>query len=297
MKRPSNYIKIFILFCLPINTALAGEIFSSGFESGSLDAGAKQQNGFFWGVGKNTSVSTTNSNTGSYSLKLTYLIKNDNGYSNSEQPFELGGNYPELWLKYDLYVPSNYYHEANPSNPVTAKNNKGLANIWGGSSGGAGRNGPKLATHFFPTGTQGASNIVAYASARQSGDIALQRNWNNDDGVGYFMTPNDEGHWMTVVLHLKYATIANNDGVYEIWKTDWQGKTTQMINIHDGNWYSTQDDGSPATGFDKGYLLGWANAGYAKETIFYIDNITFSTTPLTDDYVAAPKPPTIISSN
>ena len=45
---------------------------------------------------------------------------------------------------------------------------------------------------------------------------------------------------MTIVIHVKYASIANNDGVYEMWKTNWQGNTVKMMNVHNGRWYGTK---------------------------------------------------------
>ena len=45
---------------------------------------------------------------------------------------------------------------------------------------------------------------------------------------------------MTIVIHVKYASISNNDGVAEVWKTNWQGNTVKLHNIHNGSWYGNQ---------------------------------------------------------
>ena len=102
---------------------------------------------------------------------------------------------------------------------------------------------------------------------------------------------------MTIVIHMKYATIVNNDSVCETWKTDWQGNTTKLIDIHNGPWYATMPNSTEsATGFDKGYLLGWANFGFDSNTYLYIDNFKSSTLPLINA-LAPPNPPLLFSSN
>jgi hypothetical protein len=45
-------------------------------------------------------------------MGLRYVFGPDkyNEDSWSEQRFDLGGNYSDLWIKYDLYIPSNFHH-------------------------------------------------------------------------------------------------------------------------------------------------------------------------------------------
>jgi len=291
--QPWLALKIFILICLPFNTALAGKIFTDDFESGSLNIGKAQLNGFFWRTGSNATVSTENPKTGSYSLKFFYNGGGAGNPTRSEQAFYLGGNYPDIWIKYDLYAPSNYVHA-----PIKPTNNKSHVWLWAGDySCAKGREGPKLGSQWWEK-NGGESELVFYASGCVNGKITIQKNWlcstcsagKTNNGI----VKNDKGRWMTIVIHAKYATKANNDGVYELWKTNWQGATEKQIDIHDGAWYGTQPFSDlAARGFDEGYLLGAANSGFDQNTTLYIDNIEFSTSPLVADSVAAPKPPTI----
>ena len=141
-----------------------------------------------------------------------------------------------------------------------------------------------------------------FAKSYVQDKIVLNKNWNcstcGDGKSSHGIVTDDKGHWMTIVIHVKYASASNDDGITEVWKTNWHGDTEKLMNIHDGPWYSTAPDGTKARGFDQGYFLGWANSGFAEETVFYMDNVTFSTDPLSNDYVpvntAAPKPPTIM---
>ena len=297
IKWPLSYI-IFILSCISFNTALAGEIFSTGFESGSINAGEKLQNGFYFKASKNTSVSSENPKTGNYSLKFRFPAVGSEGnkYSSASRHFNLGGHYPDLWIKYDLYIPQNYTHR-NSGGPGSY-NNKFMM-LWAGTYDGANREGPIIGGHFWPNG-RGTSTLSAWAVARINGVVKLDKNWNcstcGDGKSSHGIVDEDKGHWMTLVIHTKYASISNNDGVYEVWKTNWRGETEKLINIHNGPWYATKPNSNePARGFDQGYLLGWANSGFVEETVLYMDNLTFSTTPLTNDYayVASPKPPSV----
>lgn len=304
----TNYISGKHLFMLKIfaalltlifvsNTVNAGEIYSTGFESGNR----QNSNGFTWGSGKRTDVSSEKSKTGNYSLKFRFPAVGSEGnkYSDAEQRFKLGGHYPELWIKYDLYIPQNYYHR-NSGGPTTY-NNKFLM-LWAGSYQPDNREGPLIGAHYWPR-SDGSSNVNAFASATVNGKIVFNgKHWNcsacgsGDGADSNGITKDDLGHWMTIVLHVKYASKSNNDGVYELWKTNWRGETNKLFNIHDGPWYATMPNSTQAArGFDQGYLLGWANSGFVNETVLYIDNITFSTTPLSSNYVpdntANPKPP------
>lgn len=78
----------------------------------------------------------------------------------------------------------------------------------------------------------------------------------------------DAGKWMEVIVHVKIASSADNDGIIHVIKN---GK--DYLNVRNIGNYS--DKGTSY--LDSGYLLGWANSGYTEETTFYIDNIIFST--------------------
>jgi len=313
-----------MLFCLPFNTALAGEIFSTGFESG-LNGG----NGFSWQGSTNTTVSKENPNTGEYSLRFKFKASDKNAFAEHRfrlAPVNSGVFYPEIWIKYDLYIPANYNHRrVNPSN-TGLTNNKGFVWLWtdtGGSNNNYEhpREGPKIGGHIWANSKEdnGESRFALFSGARINGARINDTAWDcseskcNPGKSSHAILENDRGHWMTIVVHAKYATEAkyleamaadgsydrgDGDGVVEIWKTNWQGETIKLVDVHHGHWYGTQiGSAEPARGFNYGYLLGWANSGFNEDTILHIDNITFSTTPLVADYVSAPKPPTILVTN
>jgi len=240
----------------------------------------------------NVEVSNENPRTGNYSLRCAYPVENANGYSYGvEVDFFLADFYPDLWCKYDLFIPANYVHD--PNTQGNGDNNK-FYNVWAGTYDSADREGPSLLVQTNPT-----SDLVSLGVLTSFSQTA-NKEWScTTCGAGKMsncITQNDIGHWMTLVIHSKYATEAQylaqlaldgtyeydeGDGVFQIWKTDWEGNTSSRLNVQTGGWYGTRVDRvTPARGFDKGRFLGWCNAGFAEETVFYIDNVTFSTEPL-----------------
>lgn len=288
-----SYIKLIMLVCIPFNAALAVDIYSTDFESGSFTS----QNGFTWTSSVQTTISADQAKSGTYSLKFTFIGGADGTDAFSEQRFSLGGFYPELWISYDLYIPNNYYHRDSTG----SDNNKGLMKLWGGTYAPDTREGPLLGPSFWLNGG-GTSNSIVYAASRINGlDNVNNHHWDgpgntyHDPGsTSQAIKNNDKGHWMNIVIHAKYATIANNDGIFEAWKTDWQGNTVKLHDITNGAWYGTKPNSTePARGFDSGYLLGWANSGFDNDTFLYIDNITFSADSLNIGVSGpTPKPPT-----
>ncbi len=81
-----------------------GAFFADDFESGD---DSKTMNGFEWS-GNTVEVAMTPNGT----MGLKFAFGPDDLIEDSwrEQRFNLGADYPELWIKYDLYIPENFYH-------------------------------------------------------------------------------------------------------------------------------------------------------------------------------------------
>lgn len=247
----------------PVASPTVGQIFADDFESGDL---SRSQNGARWT--NSTATRAALSPNGTWALEFTYPADPEplpSGYEGSwsEQRFHLGSNYPDIWLAYDLYVPPNYLH------PNRA-NNKAFGYLFSGGYGNNELTGPLLATNFWPDGDTGESLMSHWY--RSPVLPAGRHLWPNDsawiDSRGIRLA--DRGTWLRIVIHAKYATAANNDGMYELWING-----AQKMRITNGDWYVPNQ-----LGFDQGYLLGWANSGFAQETKFYIDNIVFATNEL-----------------
>lgn len=255
-------------------TTQAGVIFQDGFEAGNL---ALRQNGFSWGSSKDAGASNERAKSGSYSLKFTFAGVTSGQDSFSEQRFNLGGNYTEIWMSYDLYIPANYVHRTQ----TDSSNNKGFLYLWSGDYNSP--SGPGMGPNLWPMNE--TTGPASYGTQYVWGPGWGKHFWS---AMPKAIESADLGKWVQIVAHYKYATSANNNGVAEIWKTR-DGVQTKLMGITNGDWYVP---GQP--GFDQGYLLGWANSGFSQTTIFYIDNVVVSTTPLIGK---VPNPPSSVSVN
>ena len=177
-------------------------------------------------------------------------------------------HYPQtndVWIKYDLYIPTNYVHQnaSRTNNKFLAVyrnpyNTLGFQVNWSIDANGSG--GSNLKVHRYRNSKE--ESIISPAGGKN------------------FLTANDRGKWVSIIAHVKPPTDANtNDGVMQMWKNG--------VNVC--NETNLDDYGGAGNNYtDELYLLGWANSGYAQETIFYIDNLIISDQPL----IAVPSSPT-----
>jgi len=253
--------------------AQAATIVEDGFEAGNL---ATSQNGFKWSDSTKTSVKAGVAKTGKYSLQFYYPANQ----SLAEQRIDLGGNYKDIWVSYDILIPANYYHTAGSTSP----NNKGFLYLWSGDY--SNPTGPGVGPNFWPMG-DGSSKASIYNWGK-----GLDIHYGNGTCENGVIKLSDRGKWIKIVAHYKYASSANNDGIAQIWKIYDDGTVEQACNLTKGAWYVA---GAP--GFNTGYILGWANAVYNQDTYFYLDNFKASTDSLlTNATQSPPMPPTVSAS-
>jgi hypothetical protein len=260
----------------------AGVIFQDDFESCNL---SKTQNNFKWNGSTRSTVNSVNPKGGQCALEFTYQAVADGLDSFSEQRFYLGANYPDIWVKYDLFVPANYCHRTQSG---SSTNNKGFVDMWEGAY--TANAGVAMNPNFWADGSC-QSTTTMFVSAPRSTDPFFNNGGHHYSAEfldRYSIKTSDRGKWMEVITHYKYASIAKNDGVIQIWLTSQGENRRQILNMTQGNWYV-----AGALGFDNGYLLGWANSGFSQDTKLYIDNIVFSTDPIGMDPPSEVRAPAV----
>lgn len=274
-----NPIRIAVLLTAVFqsSTAYSQVLFSDGFESGDLSA---TQNSVKWGGRRDTAVKTTNPRTGSYSLEFDYGPVVDNKDSFSEQRFSLGGNYPEVWIKYDLYIPANYYHRTQTG----TANNKSFVHLWGDkydrTSDGIG-----AGFEIWPSGDGFGKLAFHQFRPAMSHMTDLKRTSRGID-------PEDLGKWMQLVIQIKAGTIGSTEYArgarVNVWKTPQNGTAKLIYSLEPSStfpaWIENVENAlfrpEGKNYFNTGYLLGWANSGFIVRTKLYIDNVVIATTPL-----------------
>lgn len=246
------------VFHLPVVALIAGlavaplaavEIAHDDFESGTLSPS-------LWGDATQVSVSTVRAHQGSRSVKFHFVGDSDlTADAWAELRFDLGAVYPELWVRYQLYIPNNYTHR----DAISSDNNK-FIRLWGMTYNDYEKVG---ACTWLNEPANGYSELIA--------------DWNyHGDGVGpkgvakqQFIAASDRGQWIDTMVHVKAAT-ATTFGTIQFWKNG--------VLVIDGTATMDNYTTGEAHGYRYGYLLGWANSGFTQDTDLFIDDVVFGTT-------------------
>jgi len=232
---------LFSFFC---NSVSAEIIFRDDFGSNNF---SKVQNGASWG--QRTAVTASNQ-----SARFLFSGKSS-GHAFSELRFDLGAAYREVWLQFRLFIPSNYKHRK-----FSNANNFKFLRIW-----------PRNYRDREKVGFSNWQSRSGSSGSRLVADWAVngQGLGPKGDRVDPFISEADRGKWMTVKIHVKAAASSSQHGTLRVWKN---GNLVLNNNGTVNNYHSGEGHA-----YRYGYLLGWANAGFDKDTIIYIDDVIFAT--------------------
>lgn len=267
------------------NTAHAETVFMDSFESG--DMSASNAAGFNWGSNNRTSVVTEQGVVYSngekdvsipsgrnwepkhedHSLRFRYAA----GKYMSEQRFDLGKHYNDIWLSYWIRVPVNF---------TQGSLNSKFLSIWPQEYDRAGT----ITWQTRPNGTGGA-NIVYQDGGVTSGEVGSTQ---------FISVPADRGRWMHIVARAKAASGPNsNDGVIQFYRR-WEEQDS-YTKIHEKTNADTWDDSSSQQGISQGYILGWANDAYDSDTEWLVDQFAVHTESPIGDFAdeSRPNPPVL----
>lgn len=278
--------------CLVIPTAgLAENIIHDSFESG--DMSAPGGGNFSWANNNRSSVVTMDPGPlevwqngkrnapdsdqskdwtaydGDFSLRFRYPANKEW----SEQRFDIGDAYPEIWMSFWLRVPTNFLHE---------RNNQKLFALWmdGYSSKG---DGSTVSMEFRPDGSGGS---VFYAKTSKGKYNVSGR---DQSYMPFISVPEDRGRWMNIVVKVVAESKEDaSDGTIEVWRK-WAGES--YVKTHDRTKQPIRLPSSGPQGIRRGYLMGYANGPYKVDTEFLIDDFRLSTESLLGAESNAPARP------
>ena len=265
------------------STANGEPLIIDSFESG--DMSATNAAGFDWGRNNRTSIVTSETvvynngdkdvaipsgrdwdpKHGDHSLRFRYAA----GSNMSEQRFNLGGAYENLWLQYWVRVPINYYH--GQSSP----NNHKFLSIWmdGYSQHGEGAT---VVWEFWGASDGSSRLAVSFNEGDAGGKEGHQQHHD-------FVSPADQGRWMEITIHLKASSDTyTRDGIIEMWRR-WENEpASEREQFHKRTDALLSKPSSGPQGWNAGYFMGWANSPYSRSTEWLIDHITISEDSLLD---------------
>jgi hypothetical protein len=268
-----------------LHTAMAKILFEDSFESGDTNK-VNASTGAGWtttNVGNSDSISVVNekSHTGSYSLKFHFAGNSslsDDAFS--EARFTLGEAQTDVYIRFYVFFPSDYVHR-----DATGSDNNKFFDLWGNTY--------TKNTRLLQTWCYDKDDFVEQFVFAANGGTSLNCSGSVDNvqGERYYMPKSLLGRWVSFEIHNKMDNGTGN-GEMELWVDG-----VQKISIKNMSWSNSPC--GPGFFLD-GYLLGWANSGFSKNTDIYIDDVVMSTTyigtsstPLTNtSSTADPEAPT-----
>lgn len=247
--------------------------FADGFEGNNLSAETHPK--FYWETNNSTSIVTNlpqarvlwgsksgsavgskdwGARLGNNALRAHYAKGED---SWAEQRFHFGQGLNEVWIKFDLRVPTNFEHKDK---------NRKIFYLWMDGYGSKGK-GATVGWEYWPS----PGGISALAVNIQSHNDTYRHTGHIQHFD--FINPNtDKGRWMSVIFYLKVSsTASSSDGVVAFYrKWDDENNYTRYHYVTDAILPAGLGD------FQHGYLMGWHNGSYSKENDWLIDNFIVS---------------------
>lgn len=286
---PFSVILPFVLFSIALPQSLSAQsselVFTDNFETGDF---SHTENGFRWGSPNRTSIVRDDGCAvhinpsrcvegnpgqwengpgvpGRHSMRFRYPAME----AMSEQRFNLGGTYPELWIGFWLRVPINFIHE----NPTGSSDNNKFFALW--TDGYTITNSARFIPEFRGDPSHSGSSRIRLGVGQSEGGSKPT------EPMRWITYPEDQGRWMQIVFHVKMNNSLDDPNGRAVMHRRWEGEAdfSTLVEVTDINW-GVGPGGS--LGWTAGYLMGWANSGYAATTEFLIDDFTVSTTSLLD---------------
>jgi len=273
-----------VIFIYSLSSAIFSDtIYTDGFESATLATSNTTQ--FNWEGPNRTSVVRGSTTTvvydgnpvniavtdgrdwraleGDYSLRFRYPA----GQAMTEQRFQLGGQYPEVWLNYWIRIPVNYSHGDGGGG---ATNNKFMS-LWSDGYEAAGT-GSSYWLSLHDAGNGSSSLGFTYSEGDNTGSLAYAQD------TAFIQVPQDRGLWKNIVLHVRMESSPGaSDGLIEAYIS--APDSERYSRIHHGKNLKLKLSELGA-GLQSGYFMGWANGSYSQDTEWLIDQVEFSTTSL-----------------
>lgn len=240
-----------------------GLFFSDDFAGGVKT----NDNGFTWNSTTSAvAVELAPDASGDYALRFRFGPDPDDpaegSDSTAEQRFNLGQDLAEVWIQYEVWIPTNFVYRAQTSSPT---NNK-FFTIWNTVYGSG--SGTWQSSFEYTRVSDSAARIRPMASTQYRTSITSNAGtgWSNPDNDKAFIGgagPIAIGDWYQIRLHFKAASTGGaTDGVMEMWIDG------VLFAQATGALRNFDDIGTPV--LRNGYFFGWSNSGFTDATDFYV---------------------------
>ena len=128
--------------------------------------------------------------------------------------------------------------------------------------------GPTVVWEFWPDAANLGGSVLAvhWSTGEHTGGNAHRMH------TPFFRVPEDRGRLIDIITHVRAATSRGaQDGVVQLWRRgEGDARYTLIHDVHDADIAPGLPSETPVRAWAHGYLLGWANSGYAEDTAFHI---------------------------
>lgn len=234
------------------------EIFNDGFESGTYDT--------WYAAHANVTIETNNPRNGTRSSEFL-LEGTPSGDADAQFNIILDQLYSELEIDFWLYYPDGNEGYTTARYVQRDTTNNKFFRIYANTS--LTLNHETLGASTWGRGGDDDIEMnLEFRSYEWENPVMGEQGSRDID----FITDADRGTWMHVVIYCKAPTGDNsNDGILRVTKNDVVVRE-ETVN----NWWSGESHG-----YGSFYLIGYANSGFANDTLLHIDDLTVRGVPLT----------------
>ena len=296
---------LFFASFTPWHDARAELLFTDDFSTGDI---SKHNDFFRWGgngliPSPGTGGSRIEQVTGPHgtpvnAMRFRYMALDSDGSSNSkhwaEQRFHLTESideertatgesnvaHQEIWIRYSMFVPQNYFHLLNEQGRPQGQNNKGWLTLWNRNYAASQHpDGEPAPVHNRIEWWPSANNQSYTTAVRRSGGGHAAPIWRHESQGNRAFLPSDYGRWVDFAFGMKLKSFKGADDAFiRAYKNgnlilEWDA--TQFPEEYD-SW--ARNDDPTMNGFDRGYIMGYHNSGYDETTTFHITNFKIGTT-------------------
>jgi hypothetical protein len=155
-----------------------------------------------------------------------------------------------LWIAYKIYYPSNYVHR-----DADGTDNNKFFRLWG-------------------TDYNDKEKVGATSENTSGGGSSVRFTWDTGTGQGpkgpsaTLVDSSNKGRWTSIKIQV-VAPTARKKGTLKMWKDG-------VLILNNENSVDNYNAASRHA-YRYGYLLGWSNSGFSKDTYIYIDDVVFAT--------------------
>lgn len=240
-------------------------LFSDDFSSNDF---SHTENGIAW------LAATANTAVVGNKLQFTYPARamGSDGWSEQRLYYikKAGNPLSEIWVKYDIEIPANYYHR---DDTVDHNNVNKFLTFY------AKNYGDGFEARFDLQAGSAGQSLIQYSVYINQVEISAYTT------SAIAIATADFGTTISIIAHVKTETSnGSNDGVMQIWKkAQGAGSYTKLHERKAGSSYLNMGNlwGGPSKNYiDEVYFWGWANSGFTNQTIINIDNVVVSDTNL-----------------